>query len=89
MGYIYMSQHETQRAMECCEQAPGNDREIGDMMGVTLDSFNMANLLAQQGRFSEALSCAEESARVLEKVGHIEKARQACRLVAEIRAALR
>lgn len=70
-----MSLHDTQRAMEFCEQALAIDHEIGDMMGVAIDSFDMANLLAQQGRFSEALPYAEESARIVGQVGHPEKTR--------------
>lgn len=88
LGYIYMRRRDTQRAIETCEQALAIDHEIGDMMGVALDSFNMANLLAQQGRFSDALSYAEESADILEKVGHTKKAPEARQLVAAIRAEL-
>jgi len=88
LGFIYMSRHDTGRAMEYCEQALAIDREVGDMLGLALDSFNMANLLAQQGRFREALSYAEESASILEKAGHPDKTPQAHQLVAMIRAEL-
>jgi len=86
LGYAYMSLKDTGRAMECCKQALAIDHEIGDMMGVALDSFNMANLLAQQGRFSEALPYAEESAKILDQVGQPVKARQAHQVVADLRA---
>jgi len=88
IGYVFMSLHDTPRAMECCKQALAIDHEIGDVMGVALDSFNMANLLAQQGRFSDALPYAEKSAEIMEQVGHTEKARQTRQLVTRIRAAL-
>lgn len=88
LGYIYMTRQDTQRAMETCEQALAIDREIGDMMGVALDSFNIANLLAQQGRFSDALPYAEESADILEKVGHAKRDPGARQLVDAIRAEL-
>ena len=86
LGLIYMNRHDTVRAVEVSEQAIKIDREVGDMLGLALDSFNMANLLAQQDRFHEALPYAEESANILEKVGHPDKAPQARQLVISIRA---
>jgi tetratricopeptide (TPR) repeat protein len=89
MGYVYMSLKDIPRAMQSCEQALAIDHEIGDIMGVALDSFNMANLLAQQGRFSEALPYAEESAKILDQVGHMERAQQVHQMVVDLRAAIR
>jgi tetratricopeptide (TPR) repeat protein len=88
LGFIYKSRNDTERALQCCEQALTIDREVGDMLGLALDSFNMANLLAGLNRFREALSYAEESAQILEKVGHPDKAPQARELAAQIRTEL-
>lgn len=86
LGFIYMRRHDIKRATETCNQAIAIDREIGDRMGLALDSFNMANLLAQQGLFSDALSYAREAATILDKVGHAEKAAEAHQMVAALRA---
>jgi tetratricopeptide (TPR) repeat protein len=88
LAFIHMTRQDTQRAMETCEQALAIDREIGDMMGMATDSYNIANLLVQQGRFSDALPYAEESAGLLVKLGHTEKAPEVRQLVEAIRAKL-
>jgi len=86
MGLIYRNRGEIKLAKESCEQAMVIDREIGDMFGLALDSFNMANILAEQNLFHDALPYAEETARIMEKVGHTDKASEARQLVSMIRA---
>lgn len=88
LAFIHMTRQDAQRAMETCQQALTIDREVGDMMGVAIDSFNLANLLAQQDRFSDALAYAEESADLLVKLGHTEMAPAARKMVDAIRANL-
>jgi tetratricopeptide (TPR) repeat protein len=88
LGFIYSNRGDVEKAIESCKQAIVIDREIGDMMGLALDSFNMANMLAQQGKFQEALSCAEESARILENAGPAGRSYQARQLVDMIRSEL-
>jgi tetratricopeptide (TPR) repeat protein len=88
LGFIYKSRRDTGRALECCEQALVIDREVGDMFGLAIDSFNMANLLVEQGHFREALPYAEETASILGKIGDTSRAPEARRLVAAIRAEL-
>lgn len=83
-----MSRNDSGRAIECCEQALAIDREVGDMLGLAIDSFNMANILAEQDRYREALPYAEESASILEKIGHADKAHEARQRVAMIHAKL-
>jgi tetratricopeptide (TPR) repeat protein len=88
LAFIHMTRQDTQRAMETWERALIIDREIGDMMGVAIDSHNIANLLVQQGHFSDALPYAEESADLLVRLGHTEKSPGARQLVDAIRAKL-
>lgn len=88
LGFIYMNRHDTEKAIKCCDEAIVIDREVGDLLGLALDSFNMANLLAQCDHFRQALPYAEEAAQILERVGHPDKAPQARQLVEMLRAEL-
>jgi hypothetical protein len=58
-------------------------------MGTVSIGFNLAVLLAQQGRLAEALPYAERAAQVFAQIGHTQYARRAQQLVAQIRATLR
>jgi tetratricopeptide (TPR) repeat protein len=88
MGVAYIQQAEIEPALSCWRQALEIDRQFGDKLGLAIDAFNLAKLLAQEQRFAEALPFAEEAAQNMEQIGHPVKAPEARELAENIKAQL-
>ena len=85
LGNAYSDLGDVQRAVGYYEQAGAALEGIGDLMGSASVSFNLALVLVQNGHLARALPHAERAAQVFANIGHVQHARQAQRLVADIR----
>lgn len=89
LGTAYDALGDARRAVEYWQCAIVILDEIGDVMNAVTIDFNLAALLAQQGRFAEALSHAERATQVFAQIGHTQYAQRAQQLLVGIQAALR
>lgn len=74
----------TQQAIGYHEQALKILRDVEDLAGAAMTTFNIAFLYWRQGDSTRALSLAQESAHVFSQMGLIPNAKQAQQLIAQI-----
>jgi tetratricopeptide (TPR) repeat protein len=76
---------DTRQGIDCLERSLVIAQEIGDVISVSIGSFNLALRLYELGRPDEALRYAEEAAQGFAKAGHTSYAEQAQQWIARIR----
>jgi len=80
---------DAQGAVELWQRATAILEEIGDAMNAAGVALNLAGLLVQQGKYTEALPHARRAVQAFVQIGHAQYAQQAQQLLTQIQAALR
>jgi tetratricopeptide (TPR) repeat protein len=66
----YKNLGEVQRTIDYYEQGLVVDREIGDIQGEAIDSYNLGLLYEQQGELARAVLLIEHATAVMQQIGH-------------------
>ena len=84
LGAVYLNLGDAYRAIRYLEQAIAVRREISDIHGVAMDSFNISILYMQQNKSSLALEYAQDAGRIFTQTGDTLKAQRAQQLITRI-----